>query len=72
MRGLSLVAENGGYSLVAMPGLLIAAASRCRAWALGTRAAVAVVHGLSCPTSPHLPALASGSGFLTTILPEKS
>ena len=81
----SLVAESGllssgGYlSSCRESGLLssgdawaphCSGSSRCRAWALGTRAAAAVVHRLTCPTAPHLPALASG--FLTTILPEKS
>ena len=35
MREFSPVAASRGYSLVAVRGLLIAAASRCRAWALG-------------------------------------
>ena len=46
MRRLSLVVASGGYS-VALRGLLIAVASRCGAWALGTRASVVVAHGLS-------------------------
>ena len=32
---LSLVAVSGGHSLIAVPGLLIAVTSYCRAWALG-------------------------------------
>ena len=35
-RGLSLVAESGGCSLVGVRGLLIVVASHCRARALGT------------------------------------
>ena len=45
--GLSLVAVSGGLLFVAVHGLLIAMASRCRARALETRASVVVVHGLS-------------------------
>ena len=44
-RGLSLVAASRGYS--SLRGLLIAVASRCRAWVLGTWASVVVTHGLS-------------------------
>ena len=33
--GFSLVAANGGYSLVVVLTLLIAVASRCGAWTLG-------------------------------------
>ena len=33
--GLSLVSQSGGYSLVMVPGLPVAAASRCGAQALG-------------------------------------
>ena len=40
---LPLVAVNGGSSLVAVRGFLIAVASRCRALVLGARASVAVV-----------------------------
>ena len=32
-EGFSLVVESGGYFLVAVPGLLTAVASCCRAWA---------------------------------------
>ena len=35
-RGFSLVVASGGYSLVAVRGLLITVASHCRAWALGS------------------------------------
>ena len=51
---LSLVSASRGYSLVAVCVFLISVASRCRAWVLGgrgfsdrgTRALVAVAHGL--------------------------
>ena len=36
-----------GLLFVAVCGLLIAVASRCRAWALGAWASVVVAHGLS-------------------------
>ena len=48
--GLSLVAESEGYSLV-VSGLLTAATSHCRAWALGVRfsscGSWALEHGLN-------------------------
>ena len=60
--GFSLVAVNGGYSLVAVPGLLITLASLVKehglqgaqasavvAPGLQSTGSVVVVHGLSCP-----------------------
>ena len=44
---LSLVAASGRPSLVVVPGLLTAAASCCRAWALGAWASVGVACALS-------------------------
>ena len=47
MRQLALVVMmTGGYSLVAVRGLLIAVASSFGARALGTSASVAATHGL--------------------------
>ena len=45
-RAFSSCGERGLLS-VAVRGLLIAVASRCRAQALGVRASVVVAHGLS-------------------------
>ena len=45
MHGLSLLAASRDYS-VAVRGLLIAVASRCGAWALGTQASVVVAREL--------------------------
>ena len=52
VRGLSLVAASGGYSSVGVHRLLIVVTSLCcGAWALGTRASVVVVRGLSSCSS---------------------
>ena len=48
-EGSSLVAVSGSYSQVVAQRLLTAAASRCRARALGTQASVVAMHRLSCP-----------------------
>ena len=49
---LSLVSVQGGYSLIAVPSLLIVVASLVAKHRLyGTPASVVVVHGLSCPTA---------------------
>ena len=49
---LSLVEASRGYSLVAVPGLLIVVASLVAELGLqGAWASVAVVHGLSCPVA---------------------
>ena len=60
MRGLSLVAVNGGYSLGVAYGLLIAVASLVEAqtlrmqasviaaWRIQSAGSVVVAHGLSC------------------------
>ena len=63
VHGLSLVAESGGCSLVAVYGLLIAVTS-CGAWAVGMRAQQLWRTGLNCmrdlpragiePVSPSL------------------
>ena len=57
MRGLSLVAESGTYSLVAVCGLLFAVAPLVLEHELQSLGSVAVVHGLSCPMAcgilPH-------------------
>ena len=45
---LSLVVGSGGYSLAVARRLLVAVASRCRAWALGVWASAVMGHGLSC------------------------
>ena len=45
-RGLSLVAELGGYSLGCVCGRLLAVASRCRAGALGRPVSVVRALGL--------------------------
>ena len=37
-----------GLLFVAVRGLLISVASRCRAWAVGAQASVVVAQGLSC------------------------
>ena len=49
VRGLSLVAESGAYSLVAVCGLLFAVAPPVLEHELQSLGSVAVVHGLSCP-----------------------
>ena len=49
--GLSLVAVSGGYSLVAVLGLLIAVASLVVEHGLQNAGPVVVVHMFSCPTS---------------------
>ena len=46
--GLSLVVASGGYSLLRCTGFSTVVASRCGARALGARASVVVVRGLSC------------------------
>ena len=51
MLSLSLVAVNKGYSLVAVPGLLISVASLGRAQVLGTRTSVVSTRGLSSCSS---------------------
>ena len=80
MCGLSLVMASRGYSLVEVLGLLITAASHCRAQAL------AYIGFSSCGTWAQLPhgmwnlprpgiepvSLALGGGFLTTKPPGKS
>ena len=48
MDELSLVAVSGGYSLVAILGLLIAMASVAAEQSLGAWASVVAVHRLSC------------------------
>ena len=50
-HSLPLAAANRGYSLVAVQRLLVAAASRCRAWALVTWASVVLAFRPSCPTA---------------------
>ena len=45
-RAFSSCGERG-LLFVAVRGLLIVVASRCGAWALGTRASLVVAHGLS-------------------------
>ena len=47
-RGLSLVAENGDYSLLRCTAPHCGGFSCCGAQALGVRASVVVAHGLSC------------------------
>ena len=49
MSGLSLVAESGGYSLVAMRELLVAVVSPVQSTALGRVGSIVEAHGLSCP-----------------------
>ena len=49
MSGLSLVAESGGYSLVAMRELLVAVVSSVQSTALGRVGSIVEAHGLSCP-----------------------
>ena len=46
VRGLSLVAMRGGYSVVMVRGLLIAAVFSCRAQALGVQASAVAALGL--------------------------
>ena len=75
VNGLSLVAVSGGYSLVAVRGLLVCGGfSCCRAPALGLWASVLLV-GLSCPEACGILVLGPGikstspalaGGFLTT------
>ena len=50
-RGLSLAAANGGYSPAAVCGRILAVPPRCRVWALGAQASVAVARGFSCRTA---------------------
>ena len=76
---LSLVADSGGYSLVLVPGPLIALASPTEYRLWGSRASVVVAHRLGCPGGmwdlprlgfePASPALAGG--LLTTEPPGK-
>ena len=56
--GLSLAAVNGGYSpaavcgrILAVCGRILAVPPRCRVWALGAQASVAVARGFSCRTA---------------------
>ena len=57
-----------GLFFVAVPGLLIAVASRCRAQALGVWASVVVVHGLSSCGSRALERRLSSSGARALLL----
>ena len=52
--GFSLVVASRSYSLVAMHGILIEAASHCRAQVLDTRASVTGACGLCSCGSPAL------------------
>ena len=47
----SLVEASGGYSPVAVQGLLIVVASLVAEHGLQARGSVVVVHGLSCPVA---------------------
>ena len=51
MRGLSLVAASGGYSLVVVCWLPIALASLAVAPRLESTGSALVAHGLSCPAA---------------------
>ena len=57
-RGLSLVAESGGYSLVAACRLLncglTAGFSHCGAWALGAQASGVVAYEFSCSVAHRI------------------
>ena len=54
--GFSLVVVSGGYSLVAVVGLLIAVTSLPAAQALGVQTSVAAAHRLSsCDAQASLP-----------------
>ena len=68
-HGLSLVAASGGYSFVAVRGILIAVASLCcGARALGMRASVVVARGLSSCGSRALERRLSSCGTWALLL----
>ena len=72
--GFPLVALSGGYSLVAVPGLLIAVASLAAVHRLQSVGLRVVAHGRNCSTAcwgiePASPAF--GRWTFTTMLPEK-